>query len=162
MVANLTIGDPAPDFDLPTDGGGRLRLSQLRGVLVVFFYPKDDTKACTSEAIAFNRLAPQFAAAGATIIGISPDSVSSHAAFKRKHGLDLTLLADPDHTAIDAYDVWREKSMYGRKYMGVERSTAIVGADGRIAQLRRKVRVTRHAEQTLAAVRALQTAFAKH
>ena len=84
MMANLTIGDPAPDFYLPTDGGGSLRLSQLRGVVVVFFYPKDDTKACRSEAIAFNRLAPQFAAAGATIIGISPDSVSSHAAFNQQ------------------------------------------------------------------------------
>jgi thioredoxin-dependent peroxiredoxin len=163
MVANLDIGDAAPDFELPSDKGGAVRLAELRGqIVVLFFYPKDDTTGCTAEAVDFNLLKRRFKALGATILGISPDSVASHAAFKRKHKLTVTLLADPVHKALEAYDVWREKSMYGRKYMGVERTTAIVGPDGRLVHLWRKVKVPGHAEATLAAVEALSAAFAKH
>jgi peroxiredoxin Q/BCP len=163
MVANLDVGDMAPDFDLPTDDGGALRLSALRGKFVVlFFYPKDDTTGCTAEAVDFNRLRGRFAAAGAKIVGLSPDSVKSHARFKLKHKLALTLAADPERVAIGPYDVWREKSMYGRKYMGVERTTAIIGPDGRILRLWRKVKVPGHAEEALAAVEALGATFAKH
>lgn len=163
MVANLDIGDAAPDFDLPTDDGRSLRLSDLRGRMVVlFFYPKDDTSGCTAEAIAFNRLKPRFEALEATIVGVSPDGVPSHAAFKRKHDLDLTLAADATRAALEAYGVWREKSMYGRKFMGVERTTAIIGPDGRVARLWRKVKVPGHAEEALRAVETLRAAFANH
>jgi peroxiredoxin Q/BCP len=163
MVANLDIGAAAPDFALASDDGGSIRLADLRGrIVVLFFYPKDDTTGCTAEAVAFNQLLPRFKKAGATLLGVSPDGVKSHAAFKRKHELSLTLLADPEHKALEAYDVWREKSMYGRKYMGVERTTAIVGPDGRLAHLWRRVKVPGHAEETLAAVKALSATFAKH
>jgi len=162
MVTNLDVGDLAPDFDLPTDAGA-VRLNALRGQFVVlFFYPKDDTTGCTAEALDFNRLAPRFAKAGAALIGVSPDSVQRHVKFKRKHGLALTLAADPDHAALEAYGVWKEKSMYGRKYMGVERSTAIVDPKGRIARLWRAVKVPGHADEVLAALAAAQAAFANH
>jgi peroxiredoxin Q/BCP len=163
MVANLDIGDAAPDFVLPSDAGGVVRLADLHGgIVVLFFYPKDDTTGCTAEAVAFNRLQPRFKALGARLLGVSPDGVKSHVAFKRKHALSVTLLADPEHKALEAYDVWREKSMYGRKYMGVERTTAIIGPDGRLAHLWRKVKVPGHAEAALAAVEALSATFAKH
>ena len=162
MVTNLDIGDFAPNFDLPTDAGG-VRLNDLRGQFVVlFFYPKDDTSGCTAEALDFNRLAPRFAAAGAALVGVSPDSVTRHANFKRKHALTLTLAADEAHTTLEAYGVWREKSMYGRKYFGVERTTAIVDPSGRIACLWRKVKVPGHAEEVLAALEAARGAFANH
>jgi len=163
MVFNLDVGDVAPDFDLPTDSGGGVRLAALRGQFVVpFFYPKDDTSGCTAEALDFSRLAPRFAAAGAALIGVSPDSVKRHDAFKRKHGLALTLAADEGHAALEAYGVWKEKSLYGRKYMGVERTTAIVDPKGRIVRLWRKVKVPGHAEEALAALEAARTAFANH
>jgi peroxiredoxin Q/BCP len=163
MVANLDVGDLAPDFDLPTDNGRALKLSALRGkIVVLFFYPKDDTTGCTAEAVAFNRLRRRFAEAGAKIVGLSPDGVKSHARFKLKHKLAVTLVADPERAAIGPYDVWREKSMYGRKYMGVERTTAIIGPDGRILRLWRKVKVPGHAEEALAAVEALGATFANH
>jgi peroxiredoxin Q/BCP len=149
MGANLDVGDLAPDFDLPTDAGGGVRLKDLRGQFVVlFFYPKDDTSGCTAEALDFNRL--------------SPDSVRRHANFKRKHGLALTLAADQTHATLEAYGVWREKSMFGHKYMGVERTTAIVDPEGRIARLWRKVKVPGHAEEALTALKAARTAFANH
>jgi peroxiredoxin Q/BCP len=163
MVANLDIGDFAPDFDLPTDADGGVRLKDLRGQFVVlFFYPKDDTSGCTAEALDFNRLAPRFAAAGAALVGLSPDSVKRHANFKRKHDLALTLAADETHATLEAYGVWREKSMYGRKYMGVERTTAIIDPEGRVACMWRKVKVPGHAEEALAALETARTAFANH
>jgi peroxiredoxin Q/BCP len=156
MTKELVEGDVAPGFELPTDGGGRAHLSALKGKpVVVYFYPKDDTSGCTAEAIAFNGLRAKFAAAGATVIGVSPDSAASHDKFKQRHDLKIALAADPERSAIDAYGVWKEKSMYGRKYFGVERSTFVIGRDGRIARIWRKVKVPGHAEEVLAATKAL-------
>ena len=156
MTAQPQAGDEAPDFSLSTGAAPPLRLSALKGTKVVlYFYPTDDTETCTAEAIAFNGLRAQFAEAGVQIFGISPDSVKSHEKFKRKHGLELTLAADEGRAALDAYGVWKEKSMYGRKYMGVERTTMLIDAKGVIARIWRKVRVRGHAEEVLAAARAL-------
>jgi thioredoxin-dependent peroxiredoxin len=156
MAKELEKGDPAPDFTLPTDGGGEMRLSGLAGKpIVVYFYPKDDTSGCTAEAIAFSGLKPEFDEAGAVVIGVSPDSAASHDKFKTKHELSVSLAADPERSAIEAYGVWKEKSMYGRKYFGVERSTFLIGRDGRIAKIWRKVKVAKHAEEVLASMKAL-------
>ena len=155
-MAQPLEGAKAPDFDLETDGGGRISLAGLAGrPVVLYFYPKDDTKGCTVEATDFTALGADFEAAGAAVVGVSPDTVKSHDRFKRKHDLSVVLAADPDHQAIEAYGVWDEKTLYGRKYMGVERSTFLIGADGRIARVWRNVRVSGHAEAVLAAVRAL-------
>lgn len=151
-------GKKAPDFKLQADDGAIVQLSALRGhPVVVYFYPKDDTTGCTAEAKDFSCLAPEFAKAGAKIIGISPDSAAKHAKFKTKHELDLTLAADVDKDAAEAYGVWVEKSMYGRKYMGVERSTFLIDAKGKISRSWRKVKIPGHAEEVLASVRALKT-----
>ena len=156
MVKELVEADQAPDFELPTDGGGRTHLKDLKGkAVVIYFYPKDDTSGCTAEAIAFNGLRVKFAAAGATIIGISPDNAASHDKFKRNHDLEIALAADPDRSAIEAYGVWKEKSMYGRKYFGVEHSTFLIDRNGRIAKVWRKVKVPGHADEVLAATKAL-------
>lgn len=156
MVKELEVGDSAPVFALPTDGGGRTSLADLTGkAVVLYFYPKDDTSGCTAEAIAFSGLKPAFEKAGAAVIGVSPDSAASHDRFKAKHDLAVALAADPDRSAIEAYGVWTEKSMYGRKYFGVERSTFLIGRDGRIARIWRKVKVPKHAEEVLKAVEAL-------
>jgi len=156
MAKELVEGDIAPDFELPTDGGGQAHLKDLMGKpVVIYFYPKDDTSGCTAQAIAFNGLRAKFAAAGAMVIGISPDSAVSHDKFKQKHALKIALAADPERAAIEAYGVWKEKSMYGRKYFGVERSTFVIGRDGRIARIWRKVKVPGHAEEVLAATKAL-------
>jgi thioredoxin-dependent peroxiredoxin len=156
MAKELVEGDPAPDFELPTDGGGRARLKDLKGKpVVIYFYPKDDTSGCTAEAIAFNRLRVEFAAAGAMVVGVSPDSKASHDKFKHKHDLKIALAADTERSAIEAYGVWKEKSMYGRKYFGVERSTFLIDRNGRIAKVWRKVKVTGHADEVLAATEAL-------
>lgn len=155
-MAELDAGHEAPDFDLPRDGGGTLRLSSLRGSpVVLFFYPKDDTSGCTAEAIDFTTLKPAFDEAGATVIGMSPDSAKKHDRFKAKHGLTLDLVADEDKQTLQAWGVWAEKSMYGRKYMGVERTTFLIGRDGRLLRVWRKVKVPGHADEVLKAVRAL-------
>ena len=149
-------GDKAPDFELPTDGGGTLKLSRLAGKpAVLYFYPKDDTSGCTAEAKDFTRLAPEFRKAGVEVIGVSPDSVESHAKFRKKYDLAVRLAADADKAVANAYGVWVENSMYGRKYMGVERSTFLIDGKGRIARSWRKVKVPGHAEEVLEAAKAL-------
>jgi peroxiredoxin Q/BCP len=149
-------GDKAPDFELATDDGGQLKLSKLKGKpVVLYFYPKDNTSGCTTEAKDFTSLAADFRKAGVEVIGVSPDSVESHRKFAKKHDLSIRLGADTDKAVAMAYGVWGEKSMYGRKFMGVERSTFLIDAKGRIARSWRKVRVAGHAEAVLAAVREL-------
>ena len=149
-------GSKAPAFDLPTDGGGKLSLKALKGKKVVlYFYPKDDTSGCTREAIDFNALKGDFEKAGAIVVGVSPDSVASHDKFKKKYDLDFTLIADVDKSMLEAYGVWVEKSMYGRKYMGVERTTLLIGADGKVARVWSKVKVPGHAQEVLEAAQAL-------
>ena len=149
-------GDKAPDFTLPTEGGEALRLAKLKGkTVVLYFYPKDDTSGCTAEAKDFTRLAAEFRKAGVEVIGVSPDSVESHAKFRNKHDLSVRLAADTDKAVANAYGVWVEKSMYGRKYMGVERATFLIDKAGRIARSWRKVKVPGHAEEVLAAAKAL-------
>lgn len=152
----VSDGDLAPDFTLPTDEGGALTLSDLRGgPVVLYFYPKDDTSGCTAEAKDFTCLLAEFGRAGAMVIGVSPDSVASHRKFKAKFDLGVRLVADQEKAAVHAYEVWVEKSLYGRKYMGVDRSTFLIDAAGKIARSWRKVRVPGHAEEVLEAVRAL-------
>jgi peroxiredoxin Q/BCP len=158
MTKDLGVGDKAPDFDLADDSGERLRLANYRGrKLVLYFYPQDDTETCTAEAISFNGLKARFKAVGADVLGVSPDSVASHGKFKKKHALSLALGADEERTAVLAYGVWREKSMFGRKFMGVERSTFLIDSKGAIARIWRKVRTPGHAEQVLEAAKALTT-----
>ncbi|OAP42554.1 bacterioferritin [Sinorhizobium glycinis] len=157
-MAPLRRGDPAPDFELARDGGGSISLSALRGKpVVLFFYPKDDTRSCTVEAISFSGLSQEFASAGVALIGISPDSVKSHDRFTKKHDLTVALAADVEKTVVNAYGVWTEKSMYGRKYMGVERTTFLVDPSGIINRVWEKVRVAGHADEVLAAAKALRT-----
>jgi thioredoxin-dependent peroxiredoxin len=151
-------GKKAPDFVLPDDNGESVRLSKLKGrPVVVYFYPKDDTSGCTQEAKDFSCLADEFAFAGAELVGISPDSLVSHQKFKTKHELSLRLLSDEQKKAAEAYEVWVEKSMYGRKYMGVERSTFLIDKSGKLVKSWRKVKIPGHAEEVLEAVRALKT-----
>jgi thioredoxin-dependent peroxiredoxin len=145
----LNPGDKAPDFALPDDNGQTVSLSKLKGrPVVVYFYPKDDTSGCTKEAEGFSAAAAAFAEAGCVVIGVSKDSVA-------KHDLAVTLAADEDKAVATAYGVWVEKSMYGRKYMGVERSTFLVDKKGKIVQLWRKVKIPGHVEEVLGAVKAL-------
>jgi len=158
-MSKLEVGGKAPAFTLLDESGAKVRLSDLAGRWVVlYFYPKDDTSGCTLEARDFSAARKDFDKAGAAIIGISPDSEASHCKFKEKYDLGVTLAADPDHEAIEAYGVWRQKSMYGRKYMGVERSTFLVGLDRRIVRVWRNVKVPGHVEDVLAAVRSLRVA----
>jgi thioredoxin-dependent peroxiredoxin len=155
MANELKAGDSAPDFTLPRDGGTTVSLASLKGgKVVLYFYPKDDTSGCTKEAMEFNRLKAEFAAAGTEIIGVSPDDVKSHDRFKKKYGLDFALASDASHAMLEAYGVWVEKSMYGRKYMGVERTTLLIGTDGKIARVWNKVKVDGHADEVLAAAKA--------
>lgn len=150
----INQGDLAPDFNLPADDGSNISLSNYKGKKVVlYFYPKDDTSGCTIEAKDFTCLASEFEKSGAIVIGMSPDSVKSHAKFKTKHDLSIRLVSDESKETLNAYGVWAEKSMYGRKYMGVERSTFLIGPDGRIQKAWRKVSVPNHAEDVLAAVK---------
>jgi thioredoxin-dependent peroxiredoxin len=154
MAVGLDPGDKAPAFTLPAAGGGHVRLADLKGkIVVLFFYPKDDTTACTQEALSFTEKAADFEALGAVIVGVSRDSVKSHDRFVAKHGLDLLLGADEDGTVTDRYGVWVEKSLYGRKYMGIERSTWLIDGAGKVVKTWRKVKVRGHVEEVLAAAR---------
>ena len=149
----LDVGDVAPDFTLPTDGGGEITLSSMRGKKVVlYFYPKDDTSGCTKEACDFREKISEFEKAGVVVLGMSPDSVKKHDKFKAKYDLPFSLVADEEKTALEAYGVWVEKSMYGRKYMGVERSTFLIDVDGSIQSVWRKVKVPGHVDAVLDAV----------
>ena len=152
----LKSGLPAPDFSLPRDGGTTVTLSQLKpGTVVLFFYPRDDTSGCTRESIAFTDLLPDFEAAGATVLGISKDSINKHERFRDKHNLKVVLLSDENSDVCERYGVWIEKQMYGRKFMGIERSTVLIDGAGVISRIWRKVKVDGHAEEVLAAARAL-------
>jgi len=145
----------APDFTLPRDGGGTVRLADYAGrKLVLFFYPKANTPGCTREAIDFTRLREDFAASGAAVLGVSADSVKAQDGFRDKHQLAVPLLSDATHEMLEAYGAWGEKSLYGRKFLGIIRSTILIGSDGRIARIWRNVKVDGHAEAVLAAVRA--------
>ncbi len=153
---SLTVGDPAPDFTLPGSSGQSIALSAMRGhKIVLYFYPKDDTSGCTLEAQGFNALLAEFEAADARVIGLSPDPVKSHDKFCGKYGLQFPLASDESKETLQAYGVWVEKSMYGRKYMGVERTTLLVDREGRIARIWPKVKVPGHAEEVLGAARDL-------
>jgi peroxiredoxin Q/BCP len=152
----LDVTDTAPDFTLPRDGGGMVTLSDLRGApVVLFFYPRDDTSGCTKEAIGFTEAGADFESAGVKVFGISKDSVASHDKFVAKHDLGIPLLSDESGTTYEDYGVWAEKSMYGKKFMGIERSTFLIASDGTIAQAWRKVKVPGHVEAVLEAARAL-------
>jgi thioredoxin-dependent peroxiredoxin len=155
MTKMLSVADVAPDFTLPTDGAGSISLAELKGrKVILYFYPKDDTSGCTLEAKAFNDHLSAFAAAGAEVIGVSADSVASHDKFKKKYGLGFTLASDEGKSMLEAYGVWVEKSMYGKKYMGIERSTFLIGADGKVLRVWSKVKVPGHVEEVLAAAQA--------
>lgn len=157
MTESPVEGGSAPDFKLPVDGGGELSLASLRGhKVVLYFYPKDDTSGCTQEAIDFNGLRKDFEKAGARVVGVSPDPVKSHDKFKAKHELSFPLVSDESKAMLEAYGVWVEKSMYGRKYMGVERTTVLIDASGKISKIWRKVKVPGHAKAVLEAARGLQ------
>ncbi len=147
----LEVGDTAPDFTAETDGGGAVALRELRGKKVVlYFYPKDNTPGCTLEACNFRDAAPEFSAKDAVVLGVSPDSVKSHDKFKAKFRLPFRLISDPDHALAEAYGAWREKSLFGRKYMGIVRSTFVIDAEGNVAGIHDKVRVRGHADALLA------------
>ena len=146
-------GRPAPDFTLTSDSGETVTLSQLRGSpVVLYFYPKDDTPGCTAQACGIRDAWGGFEQRGAVVLGVSPDSETSHVKFKQKYGLPFTLLADPDHKVADEYGVWAEKSYAGKTYWGVERSTFVIDADGNVASVMRKVKPDTHAEQVLEAL----------
>lgn len=155
-MANLNIGDSAPDFTLPGNGAQNISLAGFRGKpLVLYFYPKDDTTACTTEAISFSQLLPEFQKSGASVVGVSADSVKKHDNFVAKRELTIALGSDEDTAVSQAYGVWKEKSMYGKTYMGIERTTFLIDAEGRIARIWPKVKVSGHAEDVLAAVKTL-------
>ncbi|MEL7115520.1 MAG: thioredoxin-dependent thiol peroxidase [Pseudomonadota bacterium] len=149
----LEPGQDAPDFTLLRDGGGEVTLSALRpSKVVLYFYPKDDTPGCTKEAIGFTEQLAAFEAAGAQIFGVSKDPVKKHDKFRDKHGLGVGLLSDEESDVCERYGVWVEKSMYGKKYMGIERATYLIDEDGKIAQIWRKVKVPGHVDAVLSAV----------
>ena len=150
------VGTIAPDFTLPTDDGSTLTLKSLRGrAVVLYFYPKDDTSSCTIEACEFRDAFPDFDSANAVILGVSPDPIKAHVKFKTKYDLPFTLLADTEKDVVTRYDVWKEKSMYGRKYMGVMRTTFVIDAKGKIRKIFTDVKSTGHAAEVMAAIQAL-------
>lgn len=154
MPTNLLVpvGALAPDFTATCDTGSTVSLARLRGrPVVLYFYPRDDTPTCTAQACGFRDHFPRFDAAGAVVLGVSTDTVKSHARFREKHALPFALVADPDHAIAEAYGVWQEKSMYGRTYMGVVRTTFLIDATGRIARVWERVRTKGHAEDVAAA-----------
>lgn len=152
-MSNLTVGDKAPQITLPRDGGETVTLDSFTGqTVVLYFYPKDDTPGCTKEAIGFTEMAAQFAAAGAVVLGVSKDPVKKHDKFVAKYELGIALLSDADGDVCERYGTWVEKSMYGKTYMGIERATFVIGPDGTISQIWRKVKVAGHVDAVLAAV----------
>lgn len=156
MSEDLVAGSRAPDFDLPTDTG-RVSLAALKGkTVVLFFYPKDDTPGCTTESVGFSQAKAEFEKAGAVVIGVSKDTAAKHGKFRAKHGLTVELGSDADSDVIERYGAWQEKSLYGRKYMGIDRSTFLIGPDGLIRQVWRKVKVPGHVEEVLGAAKSLK------
>jgi len=154
---SVNVGDKAPSFTLPADGGGKVSLKDFKGkTVVLYFYPKDDTSGCTAEACAFRDALPDFSKVDAEIIGISRDPVKSHDKFKAKYDLPFPLASDEDGKVCEAYGTWVEKSMYGRKYMGIERSTFLIDGKGVIRNVWRKVKVPGHADEVLKAAEALK------
>jgi peroxiredoxin Q/BCP len=154
-MSTVTEGEAAPDFTLPASGGGEVALHDLRGKnVILYFYPADDTSGCTKEACQFRDLFPNFSGADAVILGVSPDDVSSHDKFAAKYSLPFTLLADPDHEVATAYGVWSQKSNFGKKYMGIVRSTFLIDPDGKLKRIWRSVKVDDHANQVLKALAA--------
>jgi peroxiredoxin Q/BCP len=155
MTATLAVGDKAPDFRLARDGASTVTLADFKGKkLVLYFYPKADTSGCTTEAKDFTRLHKDFVKAGVAVVGVSADPVKKQDAFKAKHSLATPLLSDESHEMLAAYGVWGEKSMYGRKYMGIYRTTVLIGPDARIVRIWPKVKISGHAEEVLAAAKA--------
>jgi thioredoxin-dependent peroxiredoxin len=149
-------GDKAPQFTLERDGGGKISMKDFKGApLVLYFYPKDNTSGCTTEAVDFTAKLKAFRKAGAQVVGVSKDTVAAHDKFKAKHKLEVVLASDPDGTLCEAYGVWKEKSLYGRKFMGIERSTFLIDAKGVIAKAWRKVRIPGHVDEVLKAVQSL-------
>jgi peroxiredoxin Q/BCP len=156
MPAQLGPGIKAPPFSLPRDGGGTVSLTDFKGQnLVLYFYPRADTPGCTIESKAFSARAPAFAKAKTAVLGVSADPVKAQDSFKAKHGLAIPLASDETHRMLNAYGVWGEKSMYGKKFMGITRTTFLIGTDGKIARVWPKVKVDGHAEEVLAAAKAL-------
>ena len=157
MAAKLAEGAKAPAFRLPTGEGGTVTLADFKGKnLVLFFYPKANTPGCTREAIAFSALKPAFTKANTAVVGVSADPVKAQSAFKKKHGLKTDLASDETHAMLEAYGVWGEKSMYGRTFQGITRTTVLIGPNGRIARIWPKVKVDGHAAEVLAAARELK------
>jgi len=150
------VGQPAPKFTMPTDGGGSISLDELKGkAVILYFYPKDDTPGCTKEACGFRDMLPDFTGADAVVIGVSRDSVAKHDKFKAKYDLPFTLASDEDGKTCEAYGTWVEKSMYGKKYMGIERATFLIDKEGVLRQEWRKVKVPGHVEAVLEAAKGL-------
>ncbi|MFK5977627.1 MAG: peroxiredoxin [Rhizobiaceae bacterium] len=155
-MAQITKGDQAPDFDLPTDGDSKFCLSENRDkIVVLFFYPKDDTSGCTMEAIDFTGKLAEFEKLGAIVIGLSPDPVKKHDKFIVKHDLKVSLVSDEEKETLQAYGIWVEKSMYGRKYMGVERTTLLIDKSGKVVEAWHKVKVSGHVDEVLERLKSL-------